>query len=198
MLFRRCTQLLVLNQGETAVYLQAVSMLTIFIRGLENGTHPVALSTPAEDIPYMFPEFYGDVVVKGELQKLGNKYFITGSAECAARLICDISGEEYSENVRVELRLHYIANTDMYLLRRDDSDGEQPYYIHEDDKDIDITDDVRQELAVHLPMKRVAPACRDKDFTEVHPSVADTSDSEEVEDERWAKLKNIRFPNSNN
>lgn len=199
-IFRCCTQLLVLNQGETAVYLQAVSMLTIFIRGLENGTHPVDLSMPAKDIPYMFPEFYGDVTVKGEMQKLGNKYFIVASAECPARLLCDISGEEYTENVEVPLRLHYIANTDMYLLRKEDADGDQPYYIHEDDKEIDITDDVRQELVVHLPMKRIAPAYRDKNFEEIHPSASstDTSDSGGMEDERWAKLKNLRFPNSNN
>lgn len=174
-------------------------MLTIFIRGLENGTHSVDLSTPVEEIPYIFPEFYGSVVVKGELQKLANKYFFTGTAVCSARLLCDVSGEEYTEEVKVDLHLHYIANTDMYLLKRDDPDQEQPYYIRDDDKEISIAEEVRQELAVQLPMKRVAPAYRDKDFHDIHPSTsADSSPTEDGGDERWAKLKDIRFPHSNN
>lgn len=177
-------------------------MLTIFIRGLENGTHPVDLSMPAEDIPYIFPEFCGSVVVKGELQKLANKYFFTGTAVCSARLLCDRSGEEYTEEVTANLRLHYIANTDMYLLKRDNPEQEQPYYIRDDDKEISIVDDVRQELAIHLPMKRIAPAYRDKDFSDIYPSASADTSSEQGEkdntDERWAKLKDIRFPHSNN
>ena len=175
-------------------------MLTIYIRGLEDGVHPVNLSTPAEEIPYLFPEFSGNVAFKGEIQKLGNKYFISGVAECTARLVCDRSGEDYSEVIETPISLTYIANTDMYLLKREEPDPEQPYYIHEDDKEIDITDEVRQELAIHLPMKRIAPAYRDKDIDDLYPSagIADKADEEQVEDERWAKLKNIRFPNSDN
>lgn len=176
-------------------------MLTIYIRGLENGTHPVNLSTPVDKIPYMFPEFDGNVVFNGEIVKSANKYFIKGVAECSARLVCDRSGEDYSETISAPISLSYIANTDMYLLRRDESDPEQPYYIHEDDKEIDITDEVRQELAINLPMKRIAPAHRDKDLDDLFPSTvtnADSGDDEPKEDERWAQLKKIRFPNSDN
>ncbi len=172
-------------------------MLTIYIRGLENGVHPVNLSTPAKEIPFIFPEFSGNVVFKGEIQKLANRYFLSGVAECTARLVCDKSGEEYSDVIETPISLTYIANTDMYIMKREETDPEQPYYIHEDDKEIDITDEVRQELAIHLPMKRIAPAYRDRDIDELYPS-ADNADEEKVEDERWAKLKNIRFPNSDN
>lgn len=173
-------------------------MLTIFIRGLDNGVHPVNLSTPAEEIPYIFPEFSGNVVVKGEIRKLANKYFIEGVAECTARLQCDRSGEDYTDVIETPISLAYIANTEMYLLKRDEPDPEQPYYIHEDDKEIDITDEVRQELAIHLPMKRIAPAYRNADINQLYPSAADTASEEKVVDERWAKLKNLRFPNSDN
>ena len=51
--------------------------------------------------------------------------------------------------------------------------------------------EVRQELAVNLPLKRTAPKYRDKDFADIFPQYAET-ESQEI-DPRWAALKAIKF-----
>jgi uncharacterized metal-binding protein YceD (DUF177 family) len=71
--------------------------------------------------------------------------------------------------------------------------------IAEDEKFIDLTDDIREELIVHLPMKRVSPEFRDKSFEDVFPqySGSDNKKSKKKKDheidDRWSALKNIKL-----
>ena len=63
---------------------------------------------------------------------------------------------------------------------------------------IDITEEIREELAVNLPMKRIAPEFEDKEFEEIfteytnkkNPAIADKVS---IIDERWAPLKNLKI-----
>jgi uncharacterized metal-binding protein YceD (DUF177 family) len=171
-------------------------MLNISIKGLSDGKHPIELSTDAAEVADMFAEFTGEITVQGEVQKLGKRYILTGTALCEARLVCDMSGEEFTERITAPLSLNYVANTNLFLEQMDDSDPVQPYYIREDDVMIDITEEVRQELALSLPLKRIAPQYRDKDFSVLHPEYdaesSNTTSSKEM-DPRWAALKNINF-----
>jgi uncharacterized metal-binding protein YceD (DUF177 family) len=171
-------------------------MLGISIKSLSDGKYPVNISTDAAQVADMFPEFTGSVVVTGDLQKLGRRYIFTGTASCDAHLLCDMSGEEFTERINAPLALNYVANTNLFLEQMDDPDPEPPYYIREDDVTIDITEVIRQELAVNLPLKRVAPAYRDKEFATLHPQydaeASNSDDSKEI-DPRWAALKNINF-----
>lgn len=84
----------------------------------------------------------------------------------------------------------YLADTELFLLQQ----GEQRdrtyevQLIREDATHIDLSEDVRQELAVHLPMKRVAPQYRDRSFEELYPQYA--ARPEPLEDP-WAPLRKL-------
>lgn len=144
----------------------------------------------------MFSEFFGVVQARGVLRKIGNKYLLQATISCNAKMTCDLSGEEFVERVTAELNATYIADTHRFLARRASEETAQPYYIREDDTDIDFADEARQELAVALPLKRVAPEHRSRDFGDMFPAYdADlqAKTNENAPDERWAALKNVSF-----
>ncbi len=78
----------------------------------------------------------------------------------------------------------------------DDPDTERA--VHEDDEFFDISDDVREQLTVSIPMKRIAPQYRNKTFADLHPEfsaeITETISDDEVQiDERWSALKKIKL-----
>lgn len=166
-------------------------MLIISIKGLTDGMYPVEASAQCSDIEYIFEEFFGAITVLGTLRKHGKRYLLDLHAEAPAKLVCDVSGEEFEEIIDATFALEYIANTMLANLHADRSDAEPPFYIREDDMTIDISGEVRQEMAVNLPLKRIAPKYRDKDFADIFPQYAET-ESQDI-DPRWAALKAIKF-----
>ena len=171
-------------------------MLLISIKGLSDGAYPIEESVECYAIENFFEEFFCVIRVAGTLRKHGKRYIIQATASAKARLLCDISGEEYDEDVVADFSLEYVADTTIANLHYGTLDAEQPYYIREDDLQIDISDELRQELAVHLPLKRVAPQYRGKDFTEIYPDYsadAAASSTDTPIDPRWAALQSISF-----
>ena len=171
-------------------------MLIISIKGLVDGKYPVEASADCSEIPYIFEEFVGTVSIKGTLRKHGKRYLFDISAQAPAQLICDISGEDYMETITTEFSLEYIANTMLANLNADKGDVEPPFYIREDDTAIDLRDEIRQELAISLPMRRIAPQYRTKEFIEIFPAFAEhksETTKEQAIDPRWAALQSIKF-----
>lgn len=171
--------------------------LVVSIKGLQDGKYPVELSAEAEKIEYIFPEFTGTLTVEGILRKHGKRFLFDLTAVVPARLLCDVSGEEYQEIVTATLSLEYVADTHLALLKADDNDGEPPFYIRDDATSINITDEIRQELVVMLPLKRISPKYRDKEFIDVFPDFAEQAEKEAAHeanvDPRWAALQSIKF-----
>jgi hypothetical protein len=65
---------------------------------------------------------------------------------------------------------------------------------------INITDEIRQELGVMMPLKRISPKYRGKELSDIFPSFADdddktisTTNQEQPLDPRWAALQSIKF-----
>ena len=172
-------------------------MLKVSIKGLKDGLHEFEARADSASIEGMFPEFIGEIVVRGSIRKVGMRFIVEGLAQCEAQLECDVSGETFQQMIETDINVPYVADTNMFHLHRDDVDPEPPYYLHEDASDIDLTNEVREELAVHLPMKRVAPQYRDQDITTLYPGVAGENeggdDDEEPIDKRWEALKNVKF-----
>lgn len=185
-------------------------MIAIPIQGMGDGVHNVMISVPVENIEGIFPEFFGNVVVEGQIQKIGSRYSFKGTAECQASLTCDRSLTDYAEPIKAEIAASYMANSDLVKTAEGAvSKDDKVHLIRSDQREIDITDAVREELAVNIPMKRVAPEYRDKELGEIFPDVAakDTDGiplkkslkekplKEDEIDDRWAALKKLKFKN---
>jgi uncharacterized metal-binding protein YceD (DUF177 family) len=174
-------------------------MINIYIHGLKNGLYDIDLTVPVKEVKDMYPEFFGDIEVKGKLRIINRRYSFSGTAECQAKLICDISLTEFVENITTDINASFLADTNMFLQsNNEESDDNREHVIHEDDKYIDISLEVREELAVHLPMKKIAPEYRDKKFEEIFPEYSaegkkkKKAKSDEIDD-RWAALKNLKI-----
>jgi uncharacterized metal-binding protein YceD (DUF177 family) len=175
-------------------------MLTVSIKGLADGKYPVEMSAECRDVENMFIDFFGLLTVTGTLRKYRKRHILELHAEADAMLICDVSGEEYVQSIETDFLLEYIADTHLAVIQSEKSDVEPPFYIRDDDTSIDITDEIRQEMAVRLPLKRVAPAYRGKEFSEIFPNHsaditedAGAATDDKPTDPRWAALKNISF-----
>jgi uncharacterized metal-binding protein YceD (DUF177 family) len=171
-------------------------MLTISIKGLSDGQYPVEALTDCSKIDHIFEEFFGTLLVSGTMRKHGKRYLLDLVAEASAHLLCDVSGEEFDETIHARFSLEYIANTMLANFHADDEDRDPPFYIRDDDTKIDITDEVRQEMAINLPLKRTAPQYRGKEFADIFPAFTEKQEDEntkEALDPRWAALKSIQF-----
>ncbi len=172
-------------------------MIKIYIQGLKDGNYPIDTSCLASEIPGIFPEFSGEVKFTGEMKVFGKRIYIEGKASCNADLICDRTLTEFKKQIEAEIKIDYLLKS--YGVRHKVEEGDkEERIISEDLKYIDITEEIREELVINLPMKRVAPEYEDKEFEEIfseytnkkNPAIANQVS---IIDERWAPLKNLKI-----
>jgi uncharacterized metal-binding protein YceD (DUF177 family) len=160
-------------------------MLLLDIQSLTSGKHPVKVEGKV-DVSHGNDYFFDNVVVEGTLRVHGNSFILDGSASSQAKLVCDLSLEEYEELITADVSITIIKGVKEEL--RTDVD-ENTIYVNEEAKNADITDIVLQELLVKIPMKKVAPKYRGKEIDEIYPLI-----KEEKEDGRspFDVLKNLK------
>jgi uncharacterized protein len=171
-------------------------MIDTTIVGIRDGHHPFSETVPASEIPGLPPEFRSEVRVEGVLQRQSGRYVLSASVAAVARLTCDRSLEEYDELIETSFDLEYRVDTALATLQRGriaELDDEEVRGLRDDEKAIDITEDVRQVLTLAIPSRRVAPAYRDKHLDEIFPSIKgrDAEQPSNDVDDRWEALKNI-------
>ncbi len=175
-------------------------MFNIFIQGLNDGEHKVDMQVPVEEVPEMFEEYFGEISLKGKLKKIGSRYTLFAVAQCNARMMCDISLEEFIETINVEVNLSFVAESKQTsdsrrqaTVKKNEKQEPVGVELSADGKYADIAGDIREIFAVNLPMKRVAPEFRDKDFKEIFPEYTSEANNpkSDLVDERWAPLNKI-------
>ena len=176
-------------------------MIQIFIRGLKDGKHSVEIEAPVNEIPDISPEFFGNVSIIGNFRKHQQRYTFECKVVCSVKLICDLSLEEYEDIVEFQYRTSFIKDNSLYFDQKNrEIETYEERAIHEDDKFIDITNDLREELIIHLPMKRISPGYRTKSFEELYPEYSVKNNIRKTDkkvDDRWSALKKIKMNQSN-
>lgn len=173
-------------------------MLKIKISSLRDGTHPVSLKGTTEEIENIFDEFFGNITFEGNIRRIHDRYAVKGLISCKAKFNCDLSNEEFIEEINAELDLSFIQNGEMAEAIKES--GEEPSfserYLFDDDIDIDLSKDIGECLSLASPLKRIAPAYRGKDFSEIFPEYAQEDDIQDTQSEAnspWDALKNINL-----
>lgn len=167
-------------------------MIPIYIQGIKDGEYDINITVAVEEVENMFPEFFGEIEIVGILRKLGNRYTVELKARCYANLVCDMTLTSYVESIETEFKCSYLANTELFWQQNELEQDDDERVIHEDAKYIDIGNDIREQLAVNLPLKKVAPEFRDKDLEDIYPQYSKKNDIEET-DSRWEPLKKLKF-----
>lgn len=167
-------------------------MLKIRIHGIKDGESDFTLEDNISNLTDLPEEFFGKITVEGKLTKIGKRYTVVGSAKCNAKLICDISLEEYIEEIIARFNYSFIVNNELYSILKQKGEFENEngeIIVHEDDQFLDLSEELRQELILNIPMKKVAPQYRDKQLNEIYPELS----IEEESDPRWSELKKLKF-----
>lgn len=165
-------------------------MIKISVKGMNDGNYDIDLSFPSEGIKNLGKEFFGEINIYGKMVKLKNRYNFDGYAECNAMLICDRSLKEYKEKIKTELKWTCMRDTEQHL-NEETKNMPGNLTMHNDEQEIDITEEVTEQLTVAIPMKKVSPEFRDKDINEIYPE--HSVKEEDKIDSRWSKLKEIKF-----
>lgn len=164
--------------------------ISLSLIGINDGVHPFEMQVDAREINNLGEEFQGGVSVSGALQRSGRRVHIDATVSANAHLTCDLSLEDYVELFSPKLSLEYRLDNELAATQAGiDVEPDEIRGLREDQHYLDITDDVRQELMLAVPMKRVAPQYRDKDIVELHPELLD--EPEPPADDRWAALRNL-------
>lgn len=172
--------------------------LQVRIHGIRDGKYPLDLQANSEDMDNLPIEFFGKIKISGTITKLGKRYTILGTVECNTHLVCDLSLREYDDMAKGEISLSYIANTELYFLRKETDDFETEsgdIIINEDEQVIDLTEEIRQILILNIPMKRIHPDLRDKSFADLYPELTSQSLKNKEIDEKWNILKKLNLNN---
>ena len=168
-------------------------MLKISILGMEDGDNAFHSSCDSSEIQDMFTEFNGLVEIEGVIKKQGKRLILHAHASCNTTLTCDISGEDYDQKIEAAIMKHFRIDTQLFDLQTDKEDGDE-ILLRDDEEVIDITEEVRQELVIHLPMKKVSLAYADISFETLHPDLL-TKEEEKIdgEDSPFAALKHLNI-----
>lgn len=142
-------------------------MLLLNAQGLSNGKHFIEISGYA-DGDFKSDIIDSEVFVKGSLRVHNDRIILKGKAWTKAKLICDLSLEDYREDIEAEIEVNIIKGMKEEFRSEND---ENTIYIGEEEKTANITEIIVQELLVKIPMKKVAPKYRGKDIEEIYPEI---------------------------
>jgi len=169
-----------------------ISVIGIYIQGLKDGEYTIHETCNAEDVNEMPPEYKGTLNVNGKLRKHINRYLIDAEIDVTAYLQCDLSLEEYQENIRTSFHATYIIG-----VSSDNGDEHNNIFVIGDDtKEIALDYVIREELLLALPLKRISPQWRNKDWQQ--PIQEEIKENEPLPSDTWAVLKNLQSNTLNN
>ncbi len=177
-------------------------MIGIFIQGLKDGEREIDQTHDVSEVPELGDEFFGEIRLTGKLRKLGTRFAFSGYAECDAELVCDRTLEKFVEPIKAEIKLSFVSESTLAELTEIDENAEpDERFVSPEDKEIDVSRDVREELTLNLPMKRLHPSQRDKSLEETFPFIKqrneengeEKEDADDGIDKRWDALKNLKI-----
>jgi len=167
---------------------RAVSM-KIQLGGLSEGIHQYHFDVAGADLD-LGSGFRHPVTVSATVEKAGNQFFLTASAEARGTFACDRCLGEFDTVLRPHYSMVYVFQ-EAETERRDPSEYQ---VISPSLSVVDIADDVRQMFLLSVPLKLLCgETCRGLcPHCGINLNVATCSCRDEQPEERWEALKKLR------
>lgn len=161
-------------------------MVTIDIASLDLGIHHVELEPSAEDLNLEEEEFK-DVHVLARLDVQERRILVHLDAHAVARLECDRTLVLFDQEVEGEYSVLFAPPG--FAGREDDDRYGEVRELLPQDRELDVTDVVRDTLLLALPQRCIAPGAEDE---EIQTEFGQTEEGEDDIDPRWEKLRELR------
>ncbi len=162
--------------------------ISIRVRGVAEGDNPVEIHANAEALNY--PAFHKTVDIVGKLNREGEHLLLEAVAAAEGEFECTRCAEPFRRTIKAPLHVEFVPPR----LESDPQDPNIHVYDPLGASHVDIADDVRDALALAIPMKHLCrpdckglcPVCgKDRNLEE-----CDHAESHEVAPQ-WAALKSL-------
>jgi uncharacterized protein len=163
-------------------------MLTIDITSLGTGIHSLEFSPAASEVN-LDPSTFEDVQVDVVLQYHRDRILAKMHATATATLTCDRTLQSYEEEIESAYNVLFGPPS---MVGQEGEEFEEVRPLDPSDREIDLTDVVRDTLLLAIPQRRIAPGAEGEPISrEFGKAEEDTSDDEPV-DPRWSDLKELK------
>ncbi|QIY84115.1 DUF177 domain-containing protein [Chryseobacterium sp. NEB161] len=169
----------------------------IAFSGLKTGKHDFKFEINQEffdlfetEQEFFNPEINVDVLLDKHTTFLEFYINVSGTVQ----LICDISNDEFSENISNDLKV-LVKFGEEY-----DDSNEDIITIPHKDSEFNIANLIYEAVVLSIPMKKLAPSVRDNDeyqklLDQYSPQITEEDEEEQSIDPRWAALKKLKDNN---
>ena len=163
-------------------------MLTIDITSLSTGIHHLELA-PSADQVNLDPSTFGDIQVDVVLQYHRDRILVKLHATATAELTCDRTLEPYEQDIEDAYNVLFGPPS---MVGQEGEEFEEVRPLDPSDREIDLTDVIRDTLLLAVPQRRIAPGAEDEPIAREFGAVEDEADKEESVDPRWSDLKDLK------
>ena len=169
----------------------------IAFSGLKTGKHDFKFEINQEffdlfetEQEFFNPEINVDVFLDKHTTFLEFYINVSGTVQ----LICDISNDEFSENISNDLKV-LVKFGEEY-----DDSNEDIITIPHKDSEFNIANLIYEAVVLSIPMKKLAPSVRDNDeyqklLDQYSPQITEEDEEEQSIDPRWEALKKLKDNN---
>ena len=169
----------------------------IAFSGLKTGKHDFKFEINQEffdlfetEQEFFNPEINVDVLLDKHTTFLEFYINVSGTVQ----LICDISNDEFSENISNDLKV-LVKFGEEY-----DDSNEDIITIPHKDSEFNIANLIYEAVVLSIPMKKLAPSVSDNDeyqklLDQYSPQITEEDEEEQSIDPRWAALKKLKDNN---
>lgn len=162
-------------------------MLTIDITSLPEGIHHLELAPSASDAN-LDPSTFRDIHVDVVLQHHRDRILVKMQARATAELTCDRTLRQYDQDIGESYNVLFGPPS---MVGREGEEFDEVRPLDSTDREIDLTDVVRDTLLLALPQRQVAPEAEGEDITQTFGEPDDDS-GESPTDPRWSELKKLK------
>lgn len=164
-------------------------MLTVDITSFSSGIHHLEFRPSAEDAG-LDPTTFDDVQVEAELQCHHDRILVRLRAAATAELTCDRTLQSYEQAVDGEYSVLFGPPS---MVGQEGEEFEEVRPLSPSDREIDLTDVVRDTLLLALPQRQVAPGAEEEPIDRAFGEPED--DESDAIDPRWSELQQLRDEN---
>lgn len=163
-------------------------MLKIDITPFKAGeVHEIDLAPRTEDLNFDEPDTFSDIQVDARLDVHRDRILVTLQVKGTATLTCDRTLREYQQPLEGTYRLLFGPE---HMVGQEGEAFEEVQPLDPSDREIDLTDVVRDTLLLAIPQRKIAPGAEEEDIQTEFGAPEDAP--EEPIDPRWDKLRELR------
>lgn len=166
-------------------------MLTVDITSLSEGIHHFEFTPTATEVD-LDPTTFEDIRVGAELQYHMDRILVKLTVKATAELTCDRTLRPYDQPVEGAYSLLFGPPS---MVGQEGDEFEEVRPLTPSDREIDLTDVVRDTVLLSLPQRRVAPGAEDQEIDREFGAPDDEEDEGDI-DPRWSELRKLRDDDS--